>query len=86
MSHQPVEIPDPWVGPKTYAEDFYSGGDVRPLQNVALDPHRIGANDQSEAMISMPEHEVIRSQEEIPHVDEVELGDAQPSPNVGAGK
>lgn len=28
-SQQPVEIPDPWSGPKTYAEDFYSGGDVR---------------------------------------------------------
>lgn len=24
----PVDIPDPWVGPSTYAEDFYSGGDV----------------------------------------------------------
>ena len=25
---QPVEITDPWSGPRTYAEDFYSGGDV----------------------------------------------------------
>ncbi|KAJ7594948.1 hypothetical protein C8J56DRAFT_1161464 [Mycena floridula] len=24
---QPVEIADPWVGPRTYAEDFYSGED-----------------------------------------------------------
>ena len=23
-----MDIPDPWVGPSTYAEDFYSGGDV----------------------------------------------------------
>lgn len=25
---QPVELSDPWTGPSTYAEDFYSGGDV----------------------------------------------------------
>lgn len=25
---QPVELADPWIGPQTYAEDFYNGGDV----------------------------------------------------------
>ncbi|KAG1746499.1 hypothetical protein EDB19DRAFT_1848713 [Suillus lakei] len=25
----PLELPDPWQGPRTYAEDFYSGGDFR---------------------------------------------------------
>ncbi|RPD53445.1 hypothetical protein L226DRAFT_617399 [Lentinus tigrinus ALCF2SS1-7] len=35
-SAQPPEIPDPWEGPRTYAEDFYSGGDVLPetLENA----------------------------------------------------
>lgn len=28
-SSPPVEISDPWSGVATYAEDFYSGGDVR---------------------------------------------------------
>jgi hypothetical protein len=23
----PLELPDPWQGPRTYAEDFYTGGD-----------------------------------------------------------
>jgi hypothetical protein len=27
-SPPPPDISDPWVGPSTYAEDFYSGGDV----------------------------------------------------------
>lgn len=27
-SPPPVDIVDPWEGPSTYAEDFYSGGDV----------------------------------------------------------
>ncbi len=33
---QPPDIPDPWEGPRTYAEDFYSGGDVLPesLENA----------------------------------------------------
>jgi hypothetical protein len=28
MQRQPsLELPDPWQGPRTYAEDFYTGGD-----------------------------------------------------------
>jgi hypothetical protein len=26
---QPLDLPDPWEGPKTFAEDFYAGGDFR---------------------------------------------------------
>jgi hypothetical protein len=33
-----LEIPDPWTGPATYAEDFYSGGDVRQSALAAADP------------------------------------------------
>jgi hypothetical protein len=32
---QPLDLADPWVGPQTYAEDFYSGGDIR---EGVLDP------------------------------------------------
>jgi hypothetical protein len=31
-------IPDPWEGPEVYAEDFYSGGDVRILPGEPIDP------------------------------------------------
>lgn len=31
-------IPDPWEGPEVYAEDFYSGGDVRTLPGEPIDP------------------------------------------------
>ncbi|KAF8967960.1 hypothetical protein BDZ97DRAFT_1802168 [Flammula alnicola] len=34
----PVDIPDPWEGPQTYAEDFYSGGDVRTMPGQRIDP------------------------------------------------
>ncbi|KAG6920187.1 hypothetical protein DXG01_004956 [Tephrocybe rancida] len=49
----PVEILDHWAGPKTYAEDYYSGGDLRPTQN-GLDPHRLGDNDESMPPTSAP--------------------------------
>lgn len=35
----PVDIPDPWVGPSTYAEDFYSGGDIPESALRTGDPH-----------------------------------------------
>lgn len=42
----PVEIPDVWAGPKTYAEDYYSGGDVRPDPDVEISAHHLGIGDQ----------------------------------------
>ncbi|CCL99195.1 uncharacterized protein FIBRA_01210 [Fibroporia radiculosa] len=36
---QPVDLPDPWVGPKTYAEDYYSGGDIPPDLREHASPH-----------------------------------------------
>ncbi|KAG6878184.1 hypothetical protein C0993_010945 [Termitomyces sp. T159_Od127] len=70
---QPIEIPDPWVGPKTYAEDFYSGGDVRPLQNGVLDPHRLGADDQSDIMAAIPQHELEAEAQPLTDVDAGDL-------------
>jgi len=35
------EIKDPWEGPRTYAEDFYSGGDMPLVRGSRLDPHNL---------------------------------------------
>ncbi|EMD33123.1 hypothetical protein CERSUDRAFT_98729 [Gelatoporia subvermispora B] len=32
MDTHPVEIPDPWSGPRMFAEDYYAGGDVGGLK------------------------------------------------------
>ncbi|KAK7045545.1 hypothetical protein VNI00_007377 [Paramarasmius palmivorus] len=45
---QPVDIRDPWVGPQTYAEDFYSGGDLQSDMDGPLDPDRLNENDGSD--------------------------------------
>lgn len=42
----PVEILDVWAGPETYAEDYYSGGDVRLDPDVAISAHHLGLGDQ----------------------------------------
>ena len=38
QSPPPADIPDPWEGPSTFAEDYYSGGDVPP---DARNPHML---------------------------------------------
>ncbi|PPR02131.1 hypothetical protein CVT26_008822 [Gymnopilus dilepis] len=46
--HQPVQIPDPWSGPRQYAEDFYSGGDnirASPGGEILMDAHHLGSMD-----------------------------------------
>ncbi|KAJ4487330.1 hypothetical protein C8J55DRAFT_326763 [Lentinula edodes] len=45
-SSQPLSLPDIWKGPQTYAEDYYSGGDVMhdsvfPLSADALNEHDV---------------------------------------------
>lgn len=40
-----VEIPDPWEGPRTYAEDFYAGGDIRPSPGKQKDASHLGPED-----------------------------------------
>lgn len=32
-----IELPDRWAGPETYAEDYYSGGDVKESHSSAAD-------------------------------------------------
>ncbi|PFH52118.1 hypothetical protein AMATHDRAFT_2368 [Amanita thiersii Skay4041] len=42
-----VEIQDPWLGPQTYAQDYYAGGAVlaSPGHPGLLNPHHLGIND-----------------------------------------
>jgi hypothetical protein len=42
-----VEIRDPWSGPKTYAEDYYSGGDIHEKPEELTADH-LGAGDEGE--------------------------------------
>lgn len=41
-----VEIPDPWAGPKTYAEDYYAGGDINLVPGQSVDPNHLGEEDE----------------------------------------
>jgi len=38
---QSISIRDPWSGPQTYAEDFYSGGDIRLPLDSRLDVNHL---------------------------------------------
>lgn len=46
---RPVDIADPWKGPETFTEDYYSGGDVPPhapqLGNAHLLPTEAVSDD-----------------------------------------
>jgi hypothetical protein len=42
----PIEIPNMWAGPETYAEDFYAGGDVHPRLSGEVSPHYLGIGDE----------------------------------------
>ncbi|KAH9942223.1 uncharacterized protein BXZ73DRAFT_97642 [Epithele typhae] len=46
----PVEIDDAWRGPKTYAEDFYSGGDAPDGAFEGVDPHALREPDEEEIL------------------------------------
>ncbi len=40
---QPPDLSDPWAGPSTYAEDFYSGGDTQTGLLQDANPHLLPA-------------------------------------------
>ncbi|KAF8806537.1 hypothetical protein BYT27DRAFT_6629712 [Phlegmacium glaucopus] len=50
-----IEIPDPWAGLKIYAEDSYTGGDVRPSPGARCDPHHLGDDDSHEIEETSPD-------------------------------
>ena len=66
-----LEIPDPWSGPRTYAEDFYSGGDVILLPGQKVDPSHLGPIDEDPIdedfieELSSPRAEDMRDVDEI---------------------
>jgi len=62
-----LEIPDPWSGPRTYAEDFYSGGDVVLLPGQKVDPSRLGPIDED-----FNEELSSRQAEDMEDVDEIQ--------------
>lgn len=41
-----IEIPDPWAGPETYAEDYYAGGDINLVPGQSVDPNHLGEEDE----------------------------------------
>ncbi|CAA7258991.1 unnamed protein product [Cyclocybe aegerita] len=68
---RPVEIHDPWSGPRTYAEDFYSGGDLRLPLGSQVDPSHLGPMDDEYMVESIEEQQQhIREEEEIQPFDE----------------
>ncbi|KAJ3506665.1 hypothetical protein NLJ89_g6745 [Agrocybe chaxingu] len=68
---RPVEIHDPWSGPRTYAEDFYSGGDLRLPLGSQIDPNHLGPMDDEYMVESIEEQrQHIREEEEIQPFDE----------------
>ncbi|KAI0753057.1 hypothetical protein C8Q80DRAFT_1149682 [Daedaleopsis nitida] len=50
-STQPLEIPDPWEGPRTFAEDYYAGGDVHPQSLDSLTPSHLTPPDEGNLSI-----------------------------------
>ncbi len=77
-----IEIRDPWLGPRTYAEDYYSGGPVLPLPGTVLDAHHLGANDDTEFLTpgvitpaesnereSLPDEEPDGQVSHVPHLE-----------------
>ncbi|KAM6502516.1 hypothetical protein JOM56_002493 [Amanita muscaria] len=49
----PIEIRNPWLGPQTYAEDYYAGGPVFPQgPDVFHNPHILGVNDDREGFLT----------------------------------
>ncbi|OBZ69949.1 hypothetical protein A0H81_10401 [Grifola frondosa] len=52
---QPTELSDAWTGPRTYAEDFYSGGDVRADAAESVNAHALpGEEDESDTPVFIP--------------------------------
>ncbi|KDQ55083.1 hypothetical protein JAAARDRAFT_60062 [Jaapia argillacea MUCL 33604] len=72
---QDVEIVDPWAGPSTYAEDFYSGGDR--IDFSAADPSNITPRHESHGESQDLESLMPSS---LPGIDELEPEAAEQAP------
>jgi hypothetical protein len=51
-------LSDPWEGPRKYAEDFYSGGELRVPAGVQLHPDHIGLFDEDIETVEEDEDEI----------------------------
>lgn len=74
----PIEIPDPWSGPRTYAEDYYSGGDFLPTQDASPTADRLGAAEKGDVIGPRPTVSDIRilpEQAHIPYIEEIAVED-----------
>lgn len=71
---RPVDIPDPWAGPRIYAEDFYAGGDVRVHPGQEINPSLLedAMQDDTTSQIVTPDGQ---SYEEGPIDDEEQFDD-----------
>ncbi|PCH35640.1 hypothetical protein WOLCODRAFT_139997 [Wolfiporia cocos MD-104 SS10] len=77
---QPVILPDPWEGPSTYAEDYYSGGDVRLDSTHNANPHILPAEEASgdeTQILSAPEAAQVPEQAKSTHAGEKTLTSAR---------
>lgn len=45
------DLPDPWEGPRTFAEDFYAGGDALPTQSEGITPSHLTPKDEGPVFI-----------------------------------
>ncbi|KAI8973995.1 hypothetical protein BD414DRAFT_498806 [Trametes punicea] len=45
------DIPDPWEGPRTFAEDFYAGGDALPPPGDGMTPSHLTPSDDGRLFI-----------------------------------
>ncbi|KAI0645280.1 hypothetical protein C8Q79DRAFT_762004 [Trametes meyenii] len=74
---QPADLPDPWDGPRNFAEDFYAGGDVLPTIAEGITPSHLTPKDEDPLFIpgisSAPEETRQDSHEPTsPHIHDVD--------------
>ncbi|EIN06728.1 hypothetical protein PUNSTDRAFT_145240 [Punctularia strigosozonata HHB-11173 SS5] len=65
---QPIELPDPWTGPRMYAEDFYSSGDLRDNDIAGATPSHLTPRREDDGL----EYLDVGEDEAIPEISVVE--------------
>lgn len=53
QANYPLEIRDPWSGPRAYAEDYYSGGDIRLQPDSQLNVDHLGPFDDEQVISTL---------------------------------
>ncbi|KAF5322103.1 hypothetical protein D9619_001977 [Psilocybe cf. subviscida] len=60
-----VQIPDPWDGPREYAQDFYAGGNIQPTPWAHIDVDHLAPEDEDHAEESRARKEQEAEDDEI---------------------